>query len=162
MTVMDDQNPQKAIKVLIVEDDPSLSKMYATKFETDGFAVDVARDGAEGLAKTAEFSPDVILLDMMLPKYTGIEFMEQMQQHSNVKNTPIICLTNLTEKKESERASELGAKEYLAKAMHTPEEIVEIVRKYVGNNQEQQPEPQQESTENNSFNSPDIPGSENA
>lgn len=125
------------IKILIVEDDPSLSKMYAAKFEKEGFVVEVSHDGAAGLAKTAEFSPDVILLDMMLPKYTGIEFMEQMKQHSGIRQIPIICLTNLTEKKEAERARELGAKEYLAKAMHTPEEIVEIVRKNMGNESNQ-------------------------
>jgi len=117
--------------ILIVEDDPALSKMYATKFASEGFSVEVAHDGAVGLAKTAEVNPKIILLDMMLPKYTGIEFMEQMQQHSNIKQIPIICLTNLTQKPEADRAKELGAKEYLAKAMHTPEEIVEVVRKYL-------------------------------
>lgn len=117
--------------VLIVEDDPSLSKMYSLKFETEGFRVVVAHDGADGLAKAAEENPSVILLDMMLPKYSGIEFLEQLKHHGKVTNVPIIALTNLTEKKEMDRAKQLGVKEYLAKAMHTPKEVVDRVKEYL-------------------------------
>lgn len=125
---MDNANPL----VLIVEDDPSLSKMYALKFKKEGINVSIAHDGATGLAKAAEESPKLILLDMMLPKYTGIEFLEQIQQHGKATDIPVIALTNLTEKKDVDRAKELGVKEYLAKAMHTPEEIVTTAKKYLG------------------------------
>lgn len=117
--------------VLIVEDDPSLSKMYSTKFESEGFRVSVAHDGAEGLAKASEEHPNIILLDMMLPKYNGIQFLEELKQHGKLNDVPIIALTNLTEKKEAERAMSLGAKEYLAKAMHTPKDVVEKVKTYL-------------------------------
>lgn len=134
MRFMQQDNTQQtapAIKVLIVEDDPSLSKLYATRLQQEGYQVVTAYDGATGLAIAAEESPTLIMLDMMLPKYTGIEFLEQLKQHGKTENYIIVCLTNLTEKKEADRARELGAKEYLAKAMHTPDEIVEKLKKYL-------------------------------
>ena len=127
---MDSVNPNAPL-VLIVEDDTSLSKMYSMKFTTEGFRVMVANDGAEGLAMAAEAHPSIILLDMMLPKYSGIEFLEQLQQHSKSITMPILALSNLTENQEKERALKLGVKEYLAKAMYTPEEVVAKVKEYL-------------------------------
>jgi len=139
---MPDQNPPQQAQVpqangpliLIVEDDPSLSKMYSLKFQHEGFRVLVANDGAKGLALAAEAHPDLILLDMMLPKYSGIEFLEQLQQHMKNIPMPIIALSNLTEKQEVDRAVQLGVKEYLAKAMNTPEDVVNKVKQYLNTN----------------------------
>jgi len=128
--------------ILIVEDDVSLAKMYALKFKSEGFQVLVANDGAQGLALVAEQKPVLILLDMMLPKYSGIEFLEQLQQHSQPIGIPIIALSNLTEKQEADRALQLGVKEYLAKAMNTPEDVVEKVKKYLGMPQSTTPKTQ--------------------
>ncbi len=143
MTKVDNQNPQNnppqgetpkptGPKILIVEDDTTLSKMYAMKFQSEGFEVLIANDGARGLALAAEANPALILLDMMLPKYSGIEFLEQLQQHSQPIKIPIIALSNLTEKQEADRALQLGVKEYLAKAMNTPEDVVKKVKQYLG------------------------------
>lgn len=119
--------------ILLVEDDVSLSKMYATKFTKEGFRVIVANDGADGLAKAASAHPNLILLDMRLPKYSGIEFLEQLQQHSpQTFNIPILALTNQAEKQDAERALKLGVKEYLIKAMYTPEEVLQKVRTHLG------------------------------
>lgn len=128
--------------ILIVEDDPSLSKMYSLKFQHEGFRVMVANDGAKGLALAAESHPDIILLDMMLPKYSGIEFLEQLQQHMKNIPMPILALSNLTEKQEVDRAVQLGVKEYLAKAMNTPEDVVNKVKQYLNQSSQQQtPQP---------------------
>jgi len=118
--------------ILIVEDDPSLSKMYALKFQNEGFRVLIANDGAKGLQMAASENPNLILLDMMLPKYSGIEFLEQLQQHSQNTKVPILALSNLTEKQEADRALKLGVREYLAKAMNTPEDVVVKVKHYLG------------------------------
>lgn len=117
--------------ILIVEDDPSLAKMYSIKFQHEGFRVLVAQDGARGLALAAEQKPSIILLDMMLPKYSGIEFLEQLGQHMKTIPMPILALSNLTEKQEVDRAMQLGVKEYLAKAMNTPEDVVNKVKQYL-------------------------------
>ncbi|OGM31412.1 hypothetical protein A2803_05440 [Candidatus Woesebacteria bacterium RIFCSPHIGHO2_01_FULL_44_21] len=105
--------------------------MYALKFKNEGFRVSVALDGAKGLQLAAQEQPNLILLDMMLPKYSGIEFLEQLQQHLKSISMPILALSNLTEKQEADRALKLGVKEYLAKAMNTPEQVVEKVKKYL-------------------------------
>lgn len=127
--------------ILIVEDDPSLSKMYSLKFQHEGFRVIVANDGAKGLALAAEAHPDIILLDMMLPKYSGIEFLEQLQQHMKNIPMPILALSNLTEKQEVDRAIQLGVKEYLAKAMNTPEDVVNKVKQYLNQSTQTQTSP---------------------
>ena len=126
------QKPQEGPLILIVEDDVALAKMYSTKFVDEGFKVIMAHDGETGLTMAASEHPAAILLDMMLPKYSGLEFLEQLQQHSKMQSTPIIALTNLTETQEKERAFKLGVKDYLAKAMHTPEEVVNKVKHHMG------------------------------
>ena len=68
---------------------------------------------------------------MMLPKYSGIEFLEQLQQHLKSATIPILALSNLTEKQEVDRALKLGVKEYLAKAMNTPEQVIQKVKEYL-------------------------------
>lgn len=117
--------------------------MYALKFKTEGFRVAVANDGAKGLQMAASQNPNIILLDMMLPKYSGIEFLEQFQQHSQGAHPPILALSNLTEKQEMDRAIKLGVKEYLAKAMNTPEDVVAKVKQYLAGGQGQSKPPAQ-------------------
>ena len=124
--------PKAQPLILIVEDDPALSKMYAIKFQNSGFQVIVAHDGATGLSMAAQQHPDIVLLDMMLPKYSGIEFLEQLQQHSQQITIPIIALSNKTDQQDVDRAKKLGVREYLAKAMYTPEQVMQTVNKYLG------------------------------
>lgn len=116
--------------VLIIEDDITLAKMYVEKLNIEGFKTLVAHDGDEGLKLALEKSPNVVLLDIMLPKRPGLELVQKLRENEKGKNMPIIALSNLTERTEADKAKALGVKEYLAKAMHTPEEIVEKVKKY--------------------------------
>ncbi len=117
--------------ILLVEDDVALAKMYSTKFALEGFNVKIARTGEEGLNMALTEKPDLILLDMMLPKISGDVILQKIKNDPNAKNIPVIVLSNLTVTKEAQEAVRLGAKEYLAKAMHTPEQIVEKVKKYI-------------------------------
>lgn len=118
--------PQKVI--LIVEDDPVLLKMYTEKFTFDGFHVLNAKDGEEALTIALKEKLDVILLDIMLPKMSGTDFLEKFRENPKGKNVPVIALTNLTEEAEKQRALKLGVKAYLVKAMQTPEDVVEKVK----------------------------------
>lgn len=122
-----DKNPV----VLIIEDDKNLSKMYAQKFKIEGFTPIVAEDGQKGLDFIRQNPPDAILLDMILPKYSGNQILAEINKFEGLLKIPIIALTNLTEKSEEEKALSLGAKEYLVKAMHTPEEVVQKVKMYI-------------------------------
>jgi len=118
--------------ILIIEDDKLLSKMYAEKFKLEGFDVVVAQDGEEGLEYVSEKNPSFILLDMMLPKFTGQDVLHELKKRaSNNTTPPIIALTNLAQKEEAQKALKLGAKEYLVKAMYTPDQVVEKVKFYL-------------------------------
>lgn len=123
--------PNETHTVLIVDDDPVLLKMYSEKFAFEGFKVITARDGEEALQITSSNLPDTILLDIMLPKMSGTDFLARLRQTDKGKNVPVIALSNLTEAGEREKAIKLGVKEYLAKAMQTPEQVVEVVKKYI-------------------------------
>lgn len=117
--------------VLIVEDDPILSRMYSEKFSHEGFEVRLAKDGQEALDMAAEDGIDMILLDIMLPKMSGTDFLKKFRETSHGKSIPVLALTNLAEEGEKQKALELGVKEYLVKAMQTPEQVVEKIKKYI-------------------------------
>lgn len=117
--------------ILIVEDDPVLLKMYTEKFSFEGFRVLNAKDGEEALKVALSQKIDIILLDIMLPRMSGTDFLERLRQDPRAKNTPVVALTNLAEEEEKQRALKLGVEEYLVKAMQTPEQVVEKVKRYL-------------------------------
>lgn len=125
---MEEQNKKK---VLIIEDDPLLVKMYTTKFSSDGFEVISASDGLEGLKLALEKVPDVIILDIMMPKMSGHDVLAKMRTSSKTNKIPVIVLSNLTQQSEAQKAIDLGAKEYMAKANFTPGQVIERVKKYI-------------------------------
>ena len=92
--------------ILIVEDDPVFQKMYSEKFSFEGFNVLSAKDGEEALSVSLTQDPDIILLDIMLPKMSGTDFLEKYRQNPKGKNTPVVALSNLTEEKEKQKQEE--------------------------------------------------------
>ncbi|MFC1649316.1 response regulator [Patescibacteria group bacterium] len=125
------QEKSAGAKVLLVEDDPLILKMYHAKFQNEGFNVVVSEDGVHGLQMVTEQKPDIILLDIMMPQMSGIDFLKKLRATEAGKKIPVLVLTNLSEKEEEQEATTLGIKEYLLKASLTPAEIVEKVKKYV-------------------------------
>jgi CheY-like chemotaxis protein len=125
------QEKQGAAMVLLIEDDPLLTKMYKAKFTTEGFNVLVAQDGEEGLKMALENSPDMILLDIMMPKLSGLDLLGKLREDPKGKDIPVIVLTNLTQQKEAQKALDLGAKEFMVKANLTPSQVVEKIKKYL-------------------------------
>jgi DNA-binding response OmpR family regulator len=118
-------------KILIIEDEEMLSTMYKVKFENEGYEVSTARDGAEGLAIAFKENPDIILLDIIMPKIDGFAVLKKFHENDMTKNTPVILLTNLGQDEDVKRGNELGAVGYLIKANNTPSEVVEKVRGYI-------------------------------
>jgi len=112
-----------------VEDDKFLSEMYVVKLTESGFDVDVAGDGEEGLAKIKEQKPDLVLLDIVLPKLDGFEILRQIKSDPSLKNVSVIALTNLGQKEEVEKGLKLGADDYIIKAHFTPTEVVAKAKK---------------------------------
>lgn len=118
-------------KVLIIEDDAFLSKMYAKKFEVAGFETQVAHDGVEGYAKAKTFKPDLILMDILMPKQNGIETLDKLKADPELKDIPVIMATNLSTTDDAETAKKKGAVRYIVKSEVTPADIVKIVSGYI-------------------------------
>jgi len=113
-----------AKKILIVEDDNFISEMYANKFGESGFEISVAKDGQEALDKAKEIIPDLILLDIVLPKKDGFEVLKDLKKENVLKNTKIVFLTNLGEGEDLNKGLQSEADAYLIKAHSTPSQIV--------------------------------------
>jgi DNA-binding response OmpR family regulator len=119
-----------AIKhVLLVEDDTFLANIYKTKFEMEGFKVTVAENGEAGLDEAKKKKPDIVLLDVLLPKMDGFTVLKHMKDDASVASIPVILLTNLGQKDDVEKGLELGAVDYLIKAHFKPSETVAKVKK---------------------------------
>ncbi|MDO8507460.1 MAG: response regulator [bacterium] len=117
--------------ILIVEDDNILQEMYCEKFEMDGFKVEKASTGREGLKTLEGNAPDIIILDILMPDMNGLEMLKEMKKNRELRNIPVILLTNLGESKidmDSELSFALGIKDYLIKTKHTPDDVVKRVR----------------------------------
>ncbi|MDD5589736.1 MAG: response regulator [Candidatus Portnoybacteria bacterium] len=116
------------MKVLIVEDDPFLSEMYSTKLVESGFEIDLAGDGQTALEKMTANKPDLVLLDIVLPKIDGFEVLKKMKNDQNLRDIRVIALTNLGQKEEVQKGLDLGAEDYIIKAHFTPSEVVAKIR----------------------------------
>lgn len=117
--------------VLIVEDDKILQEMYCERFEMDGFSVEKAETGKEGLKSLEKKRPDIILLDILMPDMNGLEMLKEMKKKRELRDIPVILLTNLGESKidmDPELSFALGIKDYLIKTKHTPDNVVKRVR----------------------------------
>lgn len=119
----------KKPRVLIVEDDTFLSGMYVTKLTMERLDVSLAGDGREALRLVKQLKPDIILLDLVIPKLSGFEVLEAIRNDPATKTTPVILLTNLGEKDDVRRGFELGATDYLIKAHFLPSEVVQKVKR---------------------------------
>ncbi len=118
-------------KILLVEDDSLFVKMYQKKFAHEGMELDAAYDGEEGFEKAKKTKPSLIILDLMLPKMSGSEVLAKIKADSELKETPVIILTNLsTTADEVNKTIELGVNETFLKTNVTPDQIVEAVKKY--------------------------------
>ena len=124
---------EKKVKILLIEDDPFLSSMYSTKFEMENFEVAAAEDGAKGLSLASSHKPDIILLDILMPKMNGFEVLEKLKTDKEMKDIPVILLTNLNQRDDIEKGMALGAVDYLIKAHFMPSEVVDKIKKVIGN-----------------------------
>lgn len=115
-------------KILIIEDDHLTSKIYSQKFMMDGFVVDTAMDGEAGILKLASFKPDLVLLDLMLPKVNGVEVLRNIRGKQAYQNLPVIVFSNAYLSNMVKDAWEAGASKILTKVNHTPKQVIEEAR----------------------------------
>lgn len=120
------------VKILLIEDDLFIREMYQHIFEKEGYSLDVAEDGAAGITKAEAGDYDLILLDIMLPKKSGIEVLTEFRKpESKLKETPILLLSNLGQESVIQEAYRIGANGYLLKADLLPRQVLERVQDFL-------------------------------
>lgn len=116
------------MKILIIEDEEALAKVLKEKLEKEGYEVDVVDNGVDAFPTADKTRPNLIILDLILPKKDGFEVLEELKSHAELKLVPIVVLSNLGEDEHIKRAIGLGASDYFVKTQHPLLEIVEKVK----------------------------------
>lgn len=119
---------EKGAKVLVVEDEEILLTGLKEELESGGYTVQGASDGVEGLEKVKSFKPQLVLLDLLMPKMDGMEMLQKLKADSVTRDIPVVILTNLSDYEKISEALSLGAMDYLVKANYKLEDLLEKVR----------------------------------
>jgi DNA-binding response OmpR family regulator len=114
--------------ILLIEDESALQKTIGDALSQEGFSILSALDGEAGLRLAAEKHPDIILLDLILPKANGFDVLKSLKEREATKDIPVVVLTNLESMEDIQKALDLGATTYLVKSNYTLEEVVEKVK----------------------------------
>jgi len=125
---MPEVNTKNQSKVLIIEDDQRINKVYIVKLSVEGIKVATAIDGEEGLRKVYSELPDLIILDLMLPKKSGFDILKEIKADSKVKDIPVLILSNLAQEKEIEEGMALGAEGYIVKSNVSIQQVIEKIK----------------------------------
>jgi DNA-binding response OmpR family regulator len=122
---------EKKTKILMIEDDPFFGRLCSKALEDEGYDVEIAPDGETGLNIIERVDPDLILLDIILPRMNGFEVLKNIREHENEKvaNKKVIILSNLYAKEEEEKGEKLRAQDYLIKANVTSDDLLEKIKK---------------------------------
>jgi len=115
-------------KVLVAEDDKFLIKAYSAKLIKSGFETILAANGEEAIERTMSEKPDVILLDLVMPKKDGFEVLYELKNNDQTKKIPVIILSNLGQEEDIKRGKELGAKDYLVKSNIAIQDVVDKIK----------------------------------
>lgn len=128
--------PQDTYKAIIVEDDHDLLFMYKHRLQREGYEVETAVNGEEGLTKIQHFKPDIILLDLRMPVMDGAEMLMRLRSKDWGSNARVVILTNISKDEAPASLRFLHVDRYVVKAHHTPAQVVSIVNEILGKPQE--------------------------
>ncbi|MCK4524955.1 MAG: response regulator [Candidatus Andersenbacteria bacterium] len=125
-------------KILIIEDEKVLSELLEKKIKEDGYEVFIAMDGEEGLELMKKEKPDLVLLDIIMPRMDGFRVMEEMNKDPelNLKKIPVVIVSNSGQPVEIDRALDLGVRDYLIKTQFDPMEVIDKIKKQIGSPEE--------------------------
>lgn len=118
-------------KILLVEDDSALANVYKTRLEMEGFDVHHVDNGEDALTKAVEYRPDLIVLDVMMPKINGFDVLDLLRTNPETMNMRVIMLTALSQAKDKERAEKLGADDYLVKSQVVINDVVARIKHHL-------------------------------
>lgn len=119
-------------KILLVEDDEALAQMYIMRLQAEDFDVKHVANGEDALSAAVKYHPDLILLDVMMPKISGFDVLDILRNTPETANTRIVMLTALSQPKDKERAENLGVDDYLVKSQVVIADVIERVRHHLG------------------------------
>ncbi len=115
--------------ILLCDDDLTLREMYGERLKAEGFTVDLAKDGEEGLQKATSDHPNVILLDVMMPKMNGLDVLKKLKEQPETKDIPVIILTALIQDREKMESITRGADDYIVKSEAMPGDVIAKIHK---------------------------------
>lgn len=121
-------------KILLVEDDNGLANVYKMRLETEGFLVHRVPNGEDALAASIEFKPDLIVLDVMMPKVSGFDVLDILRNTPETANIKVVMLTALSQDSDKEKANKLGADDYMVKSQVVIADVVERIKHHLGMN----------------------------
>jgi DNA-binding response OmpR family regulator len=125
-------NKHMANKILIIEDDRFLRKIYKNKLEAEGFEVVEAIEGEEGLHKVSAEMPDLVVLDLMLPRKDGFDVLADIKKNPQIKDIPVVILTVLGQESDVKRGLDLGAANYLVKGQTDLNQVIKVIKQTLG------------------------------
>jgi two-component system phosphate regulon response regulator PhoB len=120
-------------RILLVEDDDSLANVYLTRLQAEGFDVRRVANGEDALASAMSYRPDLVLLDVMMPKVDGFDVLDILRNTPETANLKIIMLTALSQDSDKERAEALGVDDYLVKSQVVIADVIERIRFHLAN-----------------------------
>jgi DNA-binding response OmpR family regulator len=120
-----------AVKVAIIEDDQAISQMYRIKFESEGYSVETAENGKQGLELCEKMVPDIILLDLMMPEMNGDEMLTLLRKTAWGQSIKVVILTNMGEQEIPDSIKKQGVSAVILKADMTPRQVAELVKKTI-------------------------------
>lgn len=119
-------------KILLIEDEEIMVNLLQRKLGQEGYEVSVARDGEEGIKAIKQIMPDLVLLDIIMPKKSGFEVMEEVKKDAKLSQIPVVIISNSGQPVELDRAKDLGVKDWLIKTNFDPKEVIDKVIKQIG------------------------------
>ena len=129
---MDTQQTGPTKKILLVEDDDALASVYQTRLEAEGFTLVRVPNGEDALASALEFKPDLILLDVMMPKVSGFDVLDILRNTPETTNIKVVMLTALSQDADKQRAESLGVDDYLVKSQVVIADVVDRIKSHLG------------------------------
>ena len=128
-TAQDSKHPKR---ILLVEDDDALANVYISRLQAEGFDVRRVNNGEDALATALNYKPDLVVLDVMMPKVRGFDVLDILRNTPETANLKIIMLTALSQPSDQERAKSLGADDYLVKSQVVIADVIDRIRHHLG------------------------------
>jgi DNA-binding response OmpR family regulator len=126
------QSQNQNNRILLVEDDIALAAVYRSRLELEGFRVEEVHNGEDALSKAISFHPNLVLLDVMMPKISGFDVLDILRNTPETTNIRVIMLTALSQPKDKQRAEDLGVDDYLVKSQVVIGDVVDRVKHHLG------------------------------